>query len=114
MIYYICMRKTRVAIYNSRKHLLITLGVVALPFVFLLWFSHFSGIATEKLFSDIGISFIRLTIAYIASVVIAWILAISFYHGKRSAVALPLFDVLQSFPTFAILPLSLSVKVIPP
>lgn len=30
----------------------------------------------------------------------------TFYKGKRAAVVLPIFDVLQSFPTFAALPLA--------
>lgn len=100
------MRKTHTIIYRSQKHLLVTLGIVALPFVFLLWFSRFSGIATGRLFSDIGISLIRLIIAYVVSVVIAWTLAVAFYRGKQSVVALPTFDVLQSFPTFAMLPVA--------
>lgn len=93
-------------IYQSRKQLAVTLLFVFLPFLFLLWFSRFAGIATEKLFSDVGTSFMRLLIAYAISAVLAWALAVSFYRGKRSVIALPLFDVLQSFPTFAILPLS--------
>ena len=100
------MRRSPISLYQSRKHLIITLFVVALPFLFLLWFSQFSGIAAIKLFSDIGISFTRLIIAYIFSAVFAWIAAVSFYRGKRAIVALPLFDVLQSFPTFAIVPLA--------
>lgn len=100
------MRRSRLSVYQSQKHLVITLFVVALPFLFLLWFSQFSGIAISQLFSDIGISLTRLIIAYVFSAIIAWILAVLFYRGRRAAVALPFFDVLQSFPTFAIVPLA--------
>lgn len=100
------MRRSQISVYQSWKHLIVTLVVVALPFLFLLWFSRFSGIAAINLFSDIGISLTRLIIAYVLSVGIAWVLAVSFYCGKRAIVALPLFDVLQSFPTFAIVPLA--------
>lgn len=100
------MRRSRISVYQSRKHLVITLFVVALPFLFLLWFSQFSGIATSRLFSDIGISLTRLIIAYVISAGIAWVLAVSFYHGRRAVIALPFFDILQSFPTFAVVPLA--------
>lgn len=95
-------------IYVSRAHLVFTFLVIVAPFIFLLAFSKLSGISTTKLFSDVGISILRLTIAYIISAVLAWILAVSFYRGKRSLIALPTFDVLQSFPTFATLPLAVT------
>src|SRR5205814_1236311 len=47
--------------------------------------------------------------AFTIALVLAWMLAVLFYKGKRSNVALPLFDVLQSFPTFAALPLAVAV-----
>jgi ABC-type nitrate/sulfonate/bicarbonate transport system permease component len=34
-------------------------------------------------------------------------MAVAFFRGKRALVALPVFDVLQSFPTFAALPLAI-------
>lgn len=99
------MRKKAI-IYQSRKHLAITLGVVVLPFLFLLLFSRFAHIATGKLFLDIAVSCARLAVAYAIAALLGWGLAVLFYKGKRAIVALPLFDVLQSFPTFALLPLA--------
>lgn len=98
--------KKRVKIYQTRWHLAATLAILAAPFVFLVFFSQLFHIATFSLFRDIGVSFLRLLIAYIIAVVLAWTWAASFYRGRGSAVALPLFDVLQSFPTFAALPLA--------
>lgn len=96
----------RVKIYQSWWHLAMTIAIIAAPFVFLLSFSSIAHIARGKLFADIFTSFLRLVIAYFISVTLAWIWAISFYKGKRALVALPIFDVLQSFPTFATLPLA--------
>ncbi|OGZ46170.1 MAG: hypothetical protein A3C84_04925 [Candidatus Ryanbacteria bacterium RIFCSPHIGHO2_02_FULL_48_12] len=100
------MRRAHINIYNSRKHLAVTLLLVVLPFLFLLGFSRYAHIAAGQLFSDVGMSFVRLVVAYLISVVLAWILAILFYKGRRAKVALPVFDVLQSFPAFAMLPLA--------
>lgn len=83
-----------------------TLFVVAAPFLFLLFFSRATGIAANKLFQDVFISSWRLLIAYFFSAIFGWLFAVSFYHGKRAIIALPIFDVLQSFPTFAALPIA--------
>src|SRR4051812_22002884 len=93
-------------IYRSRAHLVATILIVALPFLFLLFFSRVVKIATGQLFYDVFISIFRLFLAYVVAAVVGWLLAVWFYHGKRSHVALPLFDVLQSFPTFAAVPLA--------
>ena len=82
-----------------------TIFIIAAPFVFLLLFSEIANIAKEQLFADTFVSLIRLVIAYIFAVILAWIFAVAFYKGKAASVALPIFDVLQSFPTFAALPL---------
>ena len=98
--------KKRLRIYESRLHLLVTLIFLILPFSFFLFFSNLVHIATGKLFSDIFISLFRITVAYIIAAILGWIFAVFLYKGKRSSIALPLFDVLQSFPTFAALPLT--------
>ncbi|MEJ0021380.1 MAG: ABC transporter permease subunit [Candidatus Doudnabacteria bacterium] len=46
----------------------------------------------------------RLFAAYVIAVLLGWSLATLFYRGILSHVVLPLFDILQSFPEFAILP----------
>lgn len=100
------IRRKRVVIYQSRRHRLTVVFLLAAPFLFLAFFSRIAHIATSRLYSDLGISLLRLAIAYAIALVLGWALAIAFYTGKRSAIALPIFDVLQSFPTFAILPLA--------
>lgn len=98
--------KTRVKIYQSKLHVFITLFVVAAPFLFLLMFSRFFGIASKTLFLDLAASAARLFAAYAIAAILAWIFAVLFYKGKKAIVALPVFDVLQSFPTFAALPIA--------
>jgi NitT/TauT family transport system permease protein len=100
------MPHKKLKIYKTRWHLIATLIIVALPFLFLLLFSQFSHLDIVILFRDIGVSFFRLFIAYIVAVVLAWVCATLFHKGKISAIALPIFDVLQSFPTFAALPIA--------
>lgn len=94
-------------IYKTRWHLVMVFVFIGIPFIFLLFFSQFFHIQTASLFHNIGVSFLRLFIAYTVSVILAWIWAVSFYKGRRSVIALPIFDVLQSFPTFAALPLAI-------
>lgn len=100
------MRRSHISIYRSRRHVAVTLALAALPFVFFVIFSRITDIALDRLLGDLGISVVRLAAAYLISAVCAWGLAVLFYKGKRSLIALPIFDVLQSFPTFAIVPLA--------
>lgn len=101
------MKKPKKAdIYKSRRHLFTTLFVVVLPFLFFLFFTKYAHIASGRLVQNLSTSFIRLLTAYAISAFLAWILAISFYKGRRAFLALPIFDVLQSFPTFAALPIA--------
>jgi len=99
-------RRKRVVIYQKRRHLVATLVVLAAPFLFLLVFSRLVHVATGALFFDVLVSCLRLLAAYAIALVLAWIGAVAFYRGRRSAIALPIFDVLQSFPTFAALPVA--------
>jgi len=99
-------RKTHSHIYQSRLHILTTLFVVVLPFLFLFFFSHVAHLESAHLLNDIRTSLVRLVIAYIIAVVFAWVSAVLFYKGKSALIALPIFDVLQSFPTFGLLPLA--------
>ena len=92
-------------LYRSRWHLLVTLIFVVLPFLFFLLFSKAASLGTQKLFSDVFISVWRLIVAYIVAVFLGWLFAVNFYKGRKANFALPVFDVLQSFPTFALLPL---------
>lgn len=101
------MRKPkRLKIYKSYWHLVFTGLVIVAPLIFLFLFSRIIDVAASKLFWDVFVSSGRLAVAYIIAVSLAWVLAAAFYKGKRADIALPAFDVLQSFPTSAILPMA--------
>ena len=100
------MTKKHAKIYQSRVHLAVTMAVVVAPFLFFFIFSRVANVAGNKLFFDIATSSLRLLLAYVIALVLGWVSAALFYKGKRAVVALPVFDVLQSFPTFAALPVA--------
>jgi ABC-type nitrate/sulfonate/bicarbonate transport system permease component len=101
------MKRSRHAlIYRSRRHLAATLFFVAVPPAFLLMFSRVAQVAARPLFADFLVSVLRLAAAYGIAAILGWAMAAAFYRGRRAAVALPVFDVLQSFPTYAILPIA--------
>lgn len=78
---------------------------VAAPFIYIFIFSEFTGVKTEQVFLDLGTSFMRVLVAYVISVAAAIPLAFFLGQGKIGDFFLPVFDVLQSFPSFALLPL---------
>lgn len=91
--------------YKQKWHVLITLLVVMLPFLFVLIMGQISSDDKFLFLDDLLLSTFRLAIAYGISVVLALVLGVTLSSGKRGNFFLPLFDVLQSFPTFAILPM---------
>src|SRR5689334_13597629 len=99
-------QKIRMKIYKSRVHLLATFFIILAPFLFLLFFAKIEKLAVTTLFADVFASVARLFVAYLIAVILAWSLSVMFFRGERSHIVLPIFDILQSFPEFAILPLA--------
>lgn len=95
----------QIKIYKKRWHLAVTFAVVLLPFIFIFVFSRLSDVETSKVFIDLFASFMRVAAAYIISLILAVIFGIFLGRGKLGNFFLPLFDILQSFPSFALLPL---------
>ncbi len=100
------MKKKQTLIYQSRLHVLITIAILIVPFLFFLIVAYYGRLNTATLFTDFFASLVRIVIAYLIAAILAWVSAILFYRGRRAVIALPVFDVLQSFPTFAALPLA--------
>ena len=94
------------ALYRTHMHARATLLIVALPFLFLLVFSRVAHFAARTLFADVSASFLRMFLAYLFAAVFGWCAAVFFYRGRRALVALPVFDVLQSFPALSALPVA--------
>jgi ABC-type nitrate/sulfonate/bicarbonate transport system permease component len=91
---------------RSWEHLVAIAGIVVVPLLMFVGFSLFTGIALPSVFENLGVSIYRIVTALIISIVLGWTAAVLFYHGPRSKVALPAFDVLQSLPTSATLPIA--------
>lgn len=99
--------RKRARIYASWWHIFATIGFIAIPVIFIYVFSEVAHLHKDQLFRDLLSSVVRLFIAYVIAVIIAWITAVFFYRGGISKIALPFFDVLQSFPTFAAMPFAI-------
>lgn len=100
------MTKHQAAIYNSRAHVLVTISFLVVPLLFLLLFAQVTTLTVADILTDFSSSIVRLLVAFVIAVTLAWALALLFSTGKKANVALPLFDIMQSFPTFALVPLA--------
>ncbi len=96
-------------IYKKKIHALWTFLIVLLPFLFIVLFTPLSYSEKMSCMSDLGASSVRLVVAYVISLFLAIVLGITLSRGRVGTVSLPVFDVLQSFPTFAMLPLAVHV-----
>ncbi len=102
-------KRSHSGLYASKFHLGVTFAFIIIPFIYLAIYAKITNISESQFATLLGISILRLVIAYIIAVLLAWPLAIAFHKGKASLIALPFFDVMQSFPTFAALPLAVGV-----
>jgi ABC-type nitrate/sulfonate/bicarbonate transport system permease component len=92
---------------RSRRHLLLAFAMLLLPLFALLIFSFITDINFENAVFDLLISMWRLGVAFIIATTIAWLLVVTVIGSRAEGAALALFDVLQSLPTFVILPLGI-------
>lgn len=92
---------------RSRRHLLLAFAMMLFPLFALLVFSYVSDIDFGNAVYDLLISMWRLGCAFIIATIIAWLLVVGIIGSKFEGAALALFDVLQSLPTFVILPLGI-------
>ena len=95
-----------VGIYAKKWHVLITLAILLIPFSFFLFLAKVSNTTTTIIFTDVLTSLARIAVSYGIAVLVGFTLAVILYKHKSNVVLLPFFDVLQSFPTFAALPLA--------
>lgn len=91
---------------RSFHHLIVAFGLILLPLFGFFIFSQISGISFNVAIGDLFVSFFRISLAFIIAVCLAWLLVIFFIRGKTEGVTLAIFDVLQSLPTFTILPIA--------
>lgn len=97
-------------IIRKRRHALpislIVLGIILiLIFVF-----GFSQVDAKQFLTGFILSFLRVIIAYSISLIIALVISLTITQNKNlEDIGLPILDVLQSFPSFSILPLLLAI-----
>jgi ABC-type nitrate/sulfonate/bicarbonate transport system permease component len=91
---------------REARHIIVGFLIILIPLFGLFAFSKISGIYFGTALYDLGVSMWRLAIALVLGTVLAWIAVVTLVRGKTSGVALSFFDVMQSLPTFTILPIA--------
>lgn len=91
---------------RSRRHLIVAFGILIFPLVALLVFAFVTDLNFGEALYDLSISMWRLAIAFVIATVVAWILVVTLVGDRTDSPALAIFDVLQSLPTFVILPIA--------
>jgi len=96
-----------ISVSREGKHIIVGLLIILVPLFLLFAFSVVSGIEFSSALYDLSVSMWRLFVALVISTVAAWILVVSLVRDKTSNnIVLSFFDVLQSLPTFTILPIA--------
>lgn len=75
--------------------------IIFLPFLF----DKIGNVSLKELYLGLGLSFYRLFLAYILSLVVALIIAIFISQTKIGDFFIPVLDLLQNLPSFALIPL---------
>ena len=91
-------------VYEKKHHKFIALLVVLLPFIFLFIVGKFADINVGVLWSAILISFYRLVLGYLISLVLGVGIAILIGTSKFGESVTPVLDVMQNVPSFALIP----------
>lgn len=92
-------------IYQKRIHLFWAFLAIILPIVFILVIGRVSEISSVALITSLSLSIYRLVVAYFISLFLAIILASLFGSGKLGNFFLPVFDIFQNLPSFALIPI---------
>ena len=95
-----------VGIHFRRWHSVLVLVILAVLFGFFYYLSRVSEQDPSVILSDVVSSLARMVIGYVISAILGFFLAVLLYKNRSSTLLLPLFDVAQSFPTFAALPIA--------
>ena len=91
-------------IYKNKTHILVAFGIIALPVIFIFLAGQLTEIPAYSLLAGIGLSLYRLALAYLISLIIGVFLAVLLGQGKIGDFFVPVFDILQNLPSFALIP----------
>lgn len=91
----------------SKKNYSLAIFVLTLlvPVISLVIIGHISQIALNDIFLNILVSLLRLLGGYLISLVLAVALALLIDQSKLGEIAIPVFDLMQNLPSFALIPI---------
>ncbi len=90
---------------RKRKHKFTTFLFVSVILLFVITIGFYSGDFFYMLVHALGISVFRLVIAYIISLIIATSIAVTINNNKIGDTLIPVFDLMQNLPSFALIPI---------
>ena len=92
---------------HPRRHRAwVVLALILAPFFGMLIAGHFAGVSGSGLLTALLTSLYRLILAYLLSLIIAVVVAIAVGSNRTATtIFLPIFDVLQNIPSFALTPI---------
>ncbi len=91
-------------IYKKKHHHFISFAVIVIPVIFILILGGITQVGGVAILSAIGLSFFRLFVAYGISLVLGVSIALFLGGNKIGDSFLPILDVLQNIPSFALIP----------
>lgn len=89
---------------RKRKHKVTTYFFVSLIFTAVLSIGLYSGNSFGILLAALGLSLFRLIVAYVISLLVATIIAVVISDNKIGDLLIPIFDLMQNLPSFALIP----------
>lgn len=93
-----------IKIYRHRFHLWLIIIALFVPLALLFWLGRLGTATNIELFTSLALSLSRLILAYAISLIIAVGLAVTIGGTRLGTLLLPLFDLLQNVPSFALIP----------
>lgn len=94
----------RIKVYKKKHHVVIALAVLLLPLLLIALLGGIARVNTIALGDALGLSFFRLIVSYLISLIVGIALAVAFGSGRFGESLVPVFDVLQNIPSFALIP----------
>lgn len=91
--------------YHSWKHLAASIAIIGVPVLILFAVGYFTNAPWQNISLSLGLSLWRLLAGYCISLIVGAGLAIAVGASRFGEKFLPVFDVLQNIPSFALIPL---------
>lgn len=90
---------------KKRNHKITTRLILFIILIIVLTISISAGSSFPQLVEALGLSLFRLVVAYFISLIVAVIIAVSISNSKLGDSLIPVFDLMQNLPSFALIPL---------